>query len=92
MRTDLIYGWKAINQNNGFTAAQASMNVLETLLYLHYLYLVYSHGTRAKTARAAGSPKVLNRRSVHGQPGALAAATGFTAAIMTLSKTVLYGM
>jgi hypothetical protein len=47
-RTDYIYGWKAFNEKNGFTSAQGSMNVVETLLYIYYLYLVYSQGTQLK--------------------------------------------
>lgn len=91
MRTGYIYGWKAINEKNGFTAAQASMNVPETLLYCFYLYLVYSQGIQSKTTCGGVKPGFLAQRYVDGQPGALAVVVGFAAAVMTCSKTSLYG-
>ncbi|KUJ13437.1 uncharacterized protein LY89DRAFT_591637 [Mollisia scopiformis] len=74
LQTDYIYGWKALEQNNGFTAAQATMNIVETALYCWYLYIV------------------LDRKYVGGKAGTLAVLVGFSAALMTLSKTVLYGL
>lgn len=71
---DHVYGWKAINANNGFTAAQGSLNAVETSMYLVYLWMVYGQGTW----RASG------------RQGATALVIGFSAAVMTLSKTVLY--
>lgn len=91
-RTDYIYGWKAITQKNGFTAAQASMNVPETLLYIFYLYLVYSKGIQLKATHGRATTGFLARRYVSGNPGALTVMVGFSAALMTFSKTVLYGM
>jgi hypothetical protein len=91
MRTDYVYGWKAFNEKNGFTSAQGSMNVPETVLYFYYLYIVYSQGTQLKVIRGGVKPGFLAQRYVDGQPGALAAAVGFAAAVMTLSKTLLYG-
>lgn len=76
---DHIYGWKAFHANNGFTAAQGLLNVVETLMYAVYLWLWYSRGE----ATAHG-------RVVTGRPGALAVLIGFSAAVMTLSKTFLY--
>ncbi|EFY97532.2 hypothetical protein X797_007112 [Metarhizium robertsii] len=76
---DHIYGWKAFHANNGFTAAQGLLNVVETLMYAVYLWLWYSRGE----ATAHG-------RVVTGRPGALAVLIGFSSAVMTLSKTFLY--
>jgi hypothetical protein len=90
-RIDYIYGWKAFNEKNGFTAAQASMNAPETFLYIYYLYLVYSRGTQVKAARGGAKLGVLAQRYVAGQPGAVTVMAGFTAAVMTCSKTILYG-
>ncbi|KFA48357.1 hypothetical protein S40293_04491 [Stachybotrys chartarum IBT 40293] len=70
---DHIYGWKAFNAHNGFTAAQGTLNVIETVMYAAYLWLARSNG-----------------RTVGGRQGALAVLIGFSAAVMTLSKTVLY--
>ncbi|KAG5917685.1 hypothetical protein E4U42_007153 [Claviceps africana] len=64
-QVDYVYGWKALRENNGFTAAQSLLNVAETFLYVAYLAL-------------------WRRR------GPLALLLGFSAAVMTLSKTVLY--
>ncbi|KAG5802169.1 hypothetical protein H9Q74_013488 [Fusarium xylarioides] len=60
---DHVYGWKAFNAKNGFTAAQTALNVVETVMYL---------------------------RTLSGRDGALAVVIGFSAAVMTLSKTILY--
>ena len=77
---DHIYGWKAFRANNGFTAAQGLLNVVETLMYCAYLWLWYSRGR----VNASGV------RVVSGRVGALAVLIGFSSAVMTLSKTVLY--
>ncbi|KAM5351148.1 hypothetical protein ACJ41O_003871 [Fusarium nematophilum] len=79
-KVDHIYGWKAWNANNGFTGAQSALNVVETLMYLVYLWLVW--------ARSEGEG--VARRTVSGRDGAMAVLVGFSAAVMTLSKTVLY--
>jgi hypothetical protein len=91
MRTDFIYGWKAFNEKNGFTAAQGSMNIPETLLYLYYLYLVYSQSTQSSPAHGGAKRRFLAQKHVAGRSGALAVVVGFTAAVMTFSKTLLYG-
>nr|ODN87200.1 hypothetical protein L203_03472 [Cryptococcus depauperatus CBS 7841] len=36
---DQLYGWKAFEDHDGFTAAQAMLNVVEVLLAVGYLYL-----------------------------------------------------
>jgi hypothetical protein len=91
METDYVYGWKAIDEKNGFTSAQGAMNIPETLLYMYYLYLVYLHGTNLKVTHEGVRPGFLSQRYIHGNAGALAVVVGFSAAIMTLSKTTLYG-
>ena len=75
---DNIYGWKAYNARNGFTAAQASLNAIETLGYLAYLYVVWKHGEGP-------------RRILSGGWGVVAALVGFALSVMILSKTILYG-
>jgi hypothetical protein len=92
---DYIYGWPAYNSHNGFTAAQSTMNILESSLYIWYLWIVYSSGVLsvgegrgAPGARIAGA---LGRgRVVSGRMAGTAALVGFGAAVMTLSKTLLY--
>ncbi|KAK4214291.1 hypothetical protein QBC37DRAFT_157374 [Rhypophila decipiens] len=81
-RVDGMYGFKQWNLNNGFTAAQGTMNLIESLLYIAYLGLWY------RNAQPTGQK--LAERVVSGRLGALAALIGFSAAVMTVSKTVLY--
>ncbi|CEH18201.1 related to adiponectin receptor 1 [Ceraceosorus bombacis] len=66
---DLIYSRKAWEDKLGFTAAQASLNVVETILNFAYLGLAHF----AEPRYLAVSPLV-----------------GFTAVVMTWSKTALY--
>lgn len=49
-RVDYIYGFKAVEENNGFTAAQASLNVVETLMYVFYAW-VFAGGDAGRAAR-----------------------------------------
>ncbi|CAH0018387.1 unnamed protein product [Clonostachys rhizophaga] len=71
---DHVYGWKAFNANSGFTSAQGFLNAVETSMYLVYLWNVLARGE-------AGT------RAVRGRHGALTLVTGFSAAVMTLSKS-----
>jgi len=94
-KVDYIYGWKAFNENNGFTAAQTFLNVAEELMYIYYLYIMFAHG-RQSTAAGRGAPKPATvgflgqQRYVDGSQGAIAVLVGYSAAVMTVSKTVLY--
>ncbi|KAG5983347.1 hypothetical protein E4U43_006290 [Claviceps pusilla] len=83
---DHVYGWKALRDKSGFTAAQSSLNVAETVLYLAYLYIWRFRGGRDH-AQAGKRPAAW---VVGGRAGALALLLGFSAAVMTLSKTLLY--
>lgn len=74
---DHVYGWKAFHAHNGFTSAQGMLNVVETAMYLTYIWLYMSAGDK-KTGMMSGST------------GAFACLLAFSAAVMTLSKTVLY--
>ncbi|KAJ8502933.1 hypothetical protein ONZ45_g11294 [Pleurotus djamor] len=38
---DLLYSVQALEEGNGFTSAQALLNVIETLMNLMYLYMVH---------------------------------------------------
>lgn len=91
METDLLYSWKAIEENNGFTSAQAVMNVVETFLYLYYLYIVFSQGTQSIPTGRGTIRGLVAHRNVPGKGGALALVVGFAAVVMTCSKTLLYG-
>ncbi|KAG4437038.1 hypothetical protein IFR05_007474 [Cadophora sp. M221] len=96
-KVDYIYGWKAFNERNGFTAAQGLLNIVESLMYMYYLYILFAFGHQSK-ARGRGAPGpskigfLGQQRYVDGQKGAIAVLVGYSAALMTVSKTVLYWM
>lgn len=69
LQVDTFYGTAAWEEQDGFTSAQAFMNLVETALNFLYLYL--------------GSTLPLSRI---GQVNLV----GFSAAILTVAKTVLY--
>jgi hypothetical protein len=83
---DYLYGFPAVEKNQGFTGAQGALNLIETALYAVYLYFVYAHGMVLK----AESKALFQKRRLVGKEAGLAVLIGFAAAIMTLSKTVLY--
>ncbi|KAJ9136929.1 C6 transcription factor [Pleurostoma richardsiae] len=88
---DHVYGWKAWNAHSGFTAAQGSLNALETAMYAAYWYLWFAGGGGAGAVEAEGGRKEKKaRRAVVGRRAAWAVLIGFSAAVMTVSKTVLY--
>ncbi|KAM6527187.1 hypothetical protein FSOLCH5_003259 [Fusarium solani] len=82
-KVDHVYGFKSWDAHNGFTGAQSALNVVESLMYVVYLWLVWTRADSRSTDGAA-------RRTLSGRDGALAVLIGFSAAVMTLSKTVLY--
>lgn len=75
-RVDHVYGFKAWNARLGFTAAQGSLNLVESALYAAYWALWW------RNKKADGR--------ADGRAAALAVVVGFAASVMTLSKTVLY--
>jgi hypothetical protein len=95
---DYIYGWPAYNARNGFTAAQTVMNVVETIGYIYYLWIVYCYGSTVVSGRGARKTKkglvwlLTGDKVVAGRTGAIALLVAYTASAMTLSKTLLYCM
>ncbi|OXV06309.1 hypothetical protein Egran_05923 [Elaphomyces granulatus] len=96
---DYIYGWPAFNARNGFTAAQAVLNLVETAGYVYYLFVVSRYAVTSTTAASRPSHKkgrrgllwfLFDDKVVAGGIGAAALLVAFGAAVMTLSKTVLY--
>jgi len=93
---DYIYGFPAWNANNGFTAAQATLNVVETVGYVVYLALVLGgveKGTVVKDGRGALEGKLGwlgEGRVLSGRKAGWAVMLGFAISVMTVSKTVLY--
>ncbi|KAL2826886.1 hypothetical protein BDW59DRAFT_62226 [Aspergillus cavernicola] len=98
-KVDYVYGWPALNANDGFPATQSILNLVETAGYLYYLWVVYKYGTSA-TSAGRGQPKsqkglswiLTGETVVAGRRGATAVLVAFSASVMTLSKTVLYWM
>ncbi|OAA64382.1 Emopamil-binding protein [Niveomyces insectorum RCEF 264] len=85
---DHVYGFKQWHARNGFTAAQGALNLVETLLYLGYVYLWWAKGATTPTTTSGGGGG--GRKGVTGRAAAYAVMLAFSAAVMTLSKTVLY--
>lgn len=92
-KVDYIYGWPAFEAHNGFTAAQGFLNVVETVMYAYYLYVLYAYGKQS-SGSGRGAPKQAGwlgqQRFVDGVMGAVAPLVLYSASVMTLSKTVLY--
>ena len=78
---DLIYGWKGLHEDNGFAAAQSTMNIVGGGMYIFYLLIIVFYA-RKDNGR---------RRALKGRSGGLDVVLGFGASLMTLSKTLLYG-
>ncbi|KAL0256937.1 hypothetical protein SLS55_007746 [Diplodia seriata] len=97
---DHVYGFPAWERGDGFGAAQASLNLVETALYLGYVWVVYARGSGSsgrKDVQPAGKEEVVVGRTVGGaarvvvgRTAARAVLVAFAASVMTLSKTVLY--
>lgn len=97
---DHMYGFKQYNLHTGWTAAQGTVNAMETIAYGVYLYLVYAYGeqeprqgTGAPDKSLMGQFRALSEsRTVYGKVGAWAAVLGYSVAQVTFWKTVLYWM
>ncbi|KAJ5996813.1 hypothetical protein N7499_006872 [Penicillium canescens] len=94
-KIDYIYGWPAFNARNGFTAAQTVLNVIETIGYVFYLWVVYSYGATVVASRGQRVKKGLlwflkGEKVVAGRIGAIALMVAYSMSVMTLSKTILY--
>lgn len=97
---DHVYGFKAFNAHSGWTLAQGSVNVLETLAYVAYLYLVYVYGEHEEGVQGTGAPDretfvgrlkgLSESRTVYGQVAGWAVVVAYTTAQITFWKTVLY--
>lgn len=81
---DHVYGFKAWERHEGFAGAQGMLNLVETVCYCVYLGMIFQLG------ETMGSREGGTRRVLRGRAGAIAVLVCFAAAVMTLSKTVLY--
>lgn len=97
-RIDYVYGLKALETQNGWTAAQGSVNMLETAAYLVYLYIVYAYGEQEPIqGRGAPSKNIMGQlrglsesRTLSGKLAAWAVLLGYSTASLTFWKTILY--
>ncbi|RMZ87602.1 hypothetical protein DV736_g5174, partial [Chaetothyriales sp. CBS 134916] len=91
---DYLYGFPAWNNGVGFTAAQTMLNVIETLMYCYYLYILAVRGKGtgwiAKLWTQKFSTTTGTAVTVKGQGVAFAVLVAYAAAVMTVSKTALY--
>jgi hypothetical protein len=93
---DYVYGWPGWESNDGFGGAQGALNAVETVLYGLYVMIIYYHSVPAPTGTGLDVKNeglgawLAGGRKVPGKNGNRALLIGFTAAVMTLSKTVLY--
>ncbi|KAF2746597.1 hypothetical protein M011DRAFT_74101 [Sporormia fimetaria CBS 119925] len=92
---DYVYGWPGWNDKDGFGGAQGVLNAVEVVLYGLYIMIVMNHGVPSAGGKGAQIGEgvggwVAGGRRIAGKRGNRALLIGFSAAVMTLSKTVLY--
>ena len=76
----------AFDAGDGFTSAQALMNVVETAAYAYYLYVYLTAGKPAKGASPSSSYWI--GKTIAGPEAGKAALVGFSGALMTLANRV----
>ncbi|KAF2764857.1 hypothetical protein EJ03DRAFT_320472 [Teratosphaeria nubilosa] len=101
---DYVYGLKAVEEKNGWTAAQTWVNVVETAVYVVYLVLVWRYGREDEGRNGVGAPgreklegwfgggvgRLGGVRTVRGGLAGWCVLLGFGTANVTFWKTVLY--
>ncbi|KIX06191.1 uncharacterized protein Z518_04165 [Rhinocladiella mackenziei CBS 650.93] len=89
---DYTYGWPAYNGHVGFTAAQATLNAVETAMYIYYWTIIVSNADEGFFSFVDMNEFLTGSsdRAVSGPGVGTAVVVLFSAAVMTLSKTVLY--
>lgn len=86
---DYMYGWPAWNARIGFTAAQGSLNAIEFAMDVFYLWVVYANG-KVKRVEKKDVRWFVWEEGKKVEGAGLAVLVVWAAAVMTLSKTVLY--
>jgi hypothetical protein len=92
---DHVYGWPGWENKDGFGGAQGVLNAVELVLYGLYALIMYNHSASAAGGTGLQLEEGFGKwlaggRKVRGNVGNRALIIGFAAAVMTLSKTVLY--
>ncbi|KAF1958369.1 hypothetical protein CC80DRAFT_408964 [Byssothecium circinans] len=92
---DHLYGTPGWENKDGFGGGQGFLNAIEAVLYGLYGMILYNHGEFAERGSGVEAGEgvkgwLLGGAKVKGRKGNQALIIGFAAAVMTLSKTVLY--
>jgi hypothetical protein len=92
---DHVYGWPGWESNDGWGGAQGVMNVVEVVLYGLYISIVMNHGIPSANGKGVQvsegvSSWLSGGMRVAGKRGNRALMLGFSASLLTLSKTILY--
>ncbi|KAI9753685.1 MAG: hypothetical protein M4579_005037 [Chaenotheca gracillima] len=98
---DYTYGFVGLEAQDGFIGAQSVLNLIETLMYAWYLWVVlkpHGQGAEAKKSKAGRGAPSSGAAGWLGQPKSVgggaevrnAVLVAFAASIMTISKTILY--
>lgn len=92
---DYLYGQPGWDNKVGFGGGQGFVNAIEAVMYGLYLMIVYNHGIFAEGGAGVQVGQgvkgwLSGGVKVNGKTGNKALLLGFSAAVMTLSKTVLY--
>nr|POF17381.1 hypothetical protein CFP56_65248 [Quercus suber] len=96
---DYVYGFKAYETRHGWPGTQSWFNVLETLGYFAYLYVVYTYGvTDERPGRGAPEPDAMpsglrglaQSRTVQGRAAAAVVLLGYSVISLTFFKTIMY--
>lgn len=92
---DKVYSRSAWEAHEGFAGAQGALNAVELVLYGLYGMILYNHGKAAAAGTGLQVGEGLGAWfaggvKVRGNVGNRALIIGFTASVMTVSKTVLY--
>ena len=92
---DKVYSREAWDANQGFGGAQGVLNAVELVLYGLYIMILWNHGKKAAAGTGVQVGQGLGAWfaggvKIRGEVGNRALVLGFTASVMTVSKTVLY--
>jgi hypothetical protein len=92
---DHVYGKPGWDNKDGFGGGQGVMNAVETVLYGLYAMIVWNHGAWAEGGSGLQVGEgvkgwLSGGVKVRGAVGNKALLIGFSASLMTLTKTVLY--
>lgn len=91
-RIDHIYGLPAWESQNGFTAAQGTLNAFETAAYIYYLVTLYRQRGHIISRRSSSTTTPLATVRADDATMARAVLLVFATFAVTCAKTVLYAL